>query len=68
MSPVKERLISSIGLIDDETAVALYSIVEKILVSLDDDYTFVTRSEEASIRQGREEISNGKFVTLESII
>jgi len=68
MSILRENLHSIIDILDEDDVSALYSIVKKMSVFYDPDYIYATPEEEERIRQGRADIQNGDYITLEDYL
>ena len=68
MSIIRQNLHNAIDILDENDVGALYAIISKMLAAYDPDYIYATPEEEARIQQGREDIKNGDFITLEDYL
>lgn len=68
MSPIKDKLLSSIDLLNEDDARLAYELVQRMLIPLDADYTLVTIDEEERIQKGLQELKRGDYITLDDFI
>ena len=68
MNDTRTKLLESINLLPDSDIDLLYIMVDRLLVSLDSDYTFVTRKEREHMNAGLAELESGDFINLNQFI
>lgn len=68
MVTLKEKLYQSIDLLPEKDISLVYEVVERLLVTFDKDYTYVTRAEDERIQQGLAELQAGGGMNIDDFI
>ncbi|MBQ6986769.1 MAG: hypothetical protein IJQ25_07260 [Oscillibacter sp.] len=67
MAPIAQRIAQMVDILPDADQELALTMVEKLVLAWDPDFTKVTPSEEAAIEQAIRELDAGEYVTQDEI-
>lgn len=67
MAPITQKIAQMIDMPSEEDQALAFTMVRKLVLAWDPDYTRATPEEDIAMRQAIQELSAGKYVTDEEI-